>query len=457
MDGLKRRLKDSVQARLSVTLSITILIVALLAGVFAFVSAFDEALEMQDNTLRQVGALFERQQMTLHYPVHVNPIAGDNEETRVVIQYLADGASAPRADDNSLPLPLPTTLADGISTVEVAGEQFRVLVRTTASGQRIAIAQETESRDRDARESAWRGLIPFVILIPVLLLVVADLVRKLFRPISTLAAAIDQRDDQDLAPIDEQHLPTEVRSFALAINRLLGRVARSIDSQRRFVADAAHELRSPLTALSLQAERLAAAPMSDVAAERLVRLRQGIDRSRNLVDQLLMLASAESSASRVATPLSVHGIYRRVLEDLLPLAESKHIDIGVVGDDCQLNINEMDLFALVKNLADNAVRYTPAGGQVDLLVRRQADSVVLQVRDSGPGIPPQERERVFDAFYRVTGSQEVGSGLGLSIVKAIALRIGATISLEYSDAAAESGLCVTLEFGNSASSPPALS
>ncbi|WP_430293308.1 ATP-binding protein [Pseudomonas sp. B1-22] len=450
MDGLKRRLNESVQFRLSAALSVTILIVALLAGLFAFVSAYDEALEMQDNTLKQVAALFERQQMTLRYPLDTPTIAGDNEETRVVVQYLADGAKAPKAGDNSLPLPLPTGLPDGFSTIKVADEQFRVLVRTTTTGERVAISQETESRERDARESAWRGLVPFVILIPVLLLVVADLIRKLFRPIATLAEQIDRRDEQDMAPIDASYLPTEVRSFALAINRLLGRVARSIESQRRFVADAAHELRSPLTALSLQAERLAATEMSGQARERLAKLRQGIDRGRNLIDQLLMLASAQSSSPGTASPVSIHKIYRTVLEDLLPLAEKKQIDLGVDGDDCQIVASELDLQALIKNLADNAVRYTPAGGKIDLLVHRRGERVVLQVRDTGPGIPESERERVFDAFYRVPGNPEIGSGLGLSIVKTIAARIGASVCLDFTDRAARTGLCVSLEFQTNA-------
>lgn len=439
-------MKESVQFRLSLSLSLTILLVALLAGVFAFASAYDEALELQDNTLRQIGALVERQQMSLHYPDDAAKIAGDNEETRIVVQYLADGARAPGTGDNSLPLPLPTDLADGLSTVSVADEHFRVLVRTTASGQRIAIAQETGSRERDARESAWRGLLPFIVLIPVLLLVMADLVRKLFRPIATLAGQIDQRDEQDMAPVDASALPTEIRPFALAINRLLGRVAKSMETQRRFVADAAHELRSPLTALSLQAERLEAAEMSAPARERLARLRQGIERGRKLIDQLLSLASAQAAAPISGAPVSLHRIYRAVLEDLLPLAEKKQIDLGVDGEDCSISASETDLLALVKNLADNAVRYTPAGGKVDLLVRREADRILLQVRDNGPGIPAAERERVFDAFYRVPGSQEIGSGLGLSIVSSIASRLGATIELAATDPADGSGLCVSVAF-----------
>jgi two-component system OmpR family sensor kinase len=339
MDGHKKRLRDSIQLRLSVTLSFAILIVAVLAGIFAFVSAFDEAHEMQDDTLRQVAALFDRQQMSLHYPTSPE-LGGDNEESKVIVQYLADGNKAVGYDDALIPLPFPTTLADGLSTLNVTGEDFRVLVRTTARGERIVVAQETGVRDKEARESAWRSLLPFLILFPVLLLVVGDLVRKLFRPIAALSADIDRRDEQALHPIDEHHLPTEIRPFVVAINRLLARVAQSMENQRRFVADAAHELRSPMTALSLQAERLATTEMPELARERLLSLSRGIERGRKLIDQLLTLAAAQSNANRPRTAISVHEIYRRVLEDLLPLAECKHIDIGVESiEDVQVFIN----------------------------------------------------------------------------------------------------------------------
>ncbi|MCU1764838.1 ATP-binding protein [Pseudomonas protegens] len=455
MDGFKRRLSESVQLRLSIALSVAVLIVALLAGVFAYVSAFDEALEMQDNTLRQVAALFERQHMTLAYPPPGQVVADDNEESRVVVQYLADGARAAADSDAEIPLPLPTTLADGLSTLTVGGEPFRVLVKTTSAGLRIAVAQETGARDRDARESAWRGLLPFLILFPVLLLVIADLVRKLFRPIEQLAAEIDLRDEQELHPIDERHLPTEVRPFVRAINRLLLRVTQSMTTQRRFVADAAHELRSPLTALSLQAERLASVEMPSLARERLQLLRRGIERGRKLIDQLLGLASAQSAINGRVEPVSVHGVYRRVLEDLLPLAEDKAIDIGLEGGpDRQVLISQEDLLTLVKNLVDNAIRYTPQGGRVDLLVAQVQDEILLQVSDLGPGIAVAERERVFDPFHRGLGSDEVGSGLGLAIVKAIADRHAGRVWLDYSDQRAKRGLCVTVAFAR-VQAPPA--
>ena len=446
MDGFKKRLSESVQLRLSLALSLTIVLVAVAASAFVFVSALDEAHELQDDTLRQVAMLYDRQHMTLHYP-EGPALEGDDEESRVIIQHLADGSQALANGDETLPLPLPATLVDGLATVNVGGEAFRVLVHSTSRGERIAVAQEVGARDKDARESAWRSLLPFLILFPVLLLVVGDLVRKLFRPIASLAAEIDRRGEQLLHPIDEQHLPAEVRPFVVAINRLLARVAQAMDGQRRFVADAAHELRSPMTALSLQAERLAACSLQVSARERLLPLCQGIERSRQLIDQLLSLAAAQAAVPRPQARIGVHAVYRRVLEDLLPLAEQKHLDIGVEDSaDVQLLINPMDLFTLIKNLVDNAIRYTPAGGTIDLCLAQTDTGVCLQVKDSGPGISVEEHDRVFDPFYRTLGSGETGSGLGLSIVRAIAERVGAKVALGFTDETSRRGLCVSLWF-----------
>ena len=446
MDGFNKRLSESAQLRLSVALSLTIVLVAVAASAFVFVSALDEAHELQDDTLRQVAMLYDRQHMTLHYP-EGPALEGDDEESRVIIQHLADGSQALANGDETLPLPLPATLVDGLATVNVGGEAFRVLVHSTSRGERIAVAQEVGARDKDARESAWRSLLPFLILFPVLLLVVGDLVRKLFRPIASLAAEIDRRGEQLLHPIDEQHLPAEVRPFVVAINRLLTRVAQAMDGQRRFVADAAHELRSPMTALSLQAERLAACSLQVSARERLLPLCQGIERSRQLIDQLLSLAAAQAAVPRPQARIGVHAVYRRVLEDLLPLAEQKHLDIGVEDSaDVQLLINPMDLFTLIKNLVDNAIRYTPAGGTIDLCLAQTDTCVCLQVKDSGPGISVEEHDRVFDPFYRTLGSGETGSGLGLSIVRAIAERVGARVALGFTDETSRRGLCVSLWF-----------
>ncbi|MGF6916729.1 sensor histidine kinase [Paraburkholderia sp. 40] len=451
MDGLKRRLNESVRIKLSFTLSLAILVVAIVAGVFSFLSAFDEAHELQDDALRQVAQLMDRQRLSPASPTTDARLKDGDEESRVIVQRLGEASSFPAGVDAGGTLPLPATLADGLHTLEVGGETFRVLVKTTTAGERIAVAQESGFRNEIARDGALRTVMPFLILVPVLLLIVADLVRKMFRPIAALSKEIDQRAEQELHPVEDRHLPVEVRPFAVAINRLLARVGQSMESQRRFVADAAHELRSPLTALSLQAERLAEAEMSGLARERLTVLRQGIERGRSLLDQLLTLAKAQSAADSPKSPVSVQGIYRRVLEDLMPLAEAKHIDIGVEGmQDAEVWVSELDMIAVVKNLVDNAIRYTAEGGRVDLSVGVSDGKAELRIQDNGPGIPLTERERVFDPFYRTLGSEQIGSGLGLSIVQTIANRIGAEIRLDFSDLEKLTGLDVTVLFPTAA-------
>jgi two-component system OmpR family sensor kinase len=449
MDGFKKRLNESVQFKLSFSLSLAILVIAVLAGSFSFVSAFNEAHELQDDMLRQVAALFDRQHLPLAHLGDDGRATDSDEESRVIVQYLSDGSKAVATADLGTPLPLPANLPDGLHTLDVSGEPFRVLVKTTSNDERIAVAQETGVRDEIARASALRTLMPLLILVPILLLIVADLVRKLFLPIASLSAEIDRRAEQELHPVEARYLPAEVRPFVVAINRLLLRVDQSMETQRRFVADAAHELRSPLTALSLQAERLGQAEMSELAHARLLTLRTGIERGRNLLDQLLTLAKAQTVSNAPTSPVSVQQVYRRILEDVLPLAQAKQIDIGVEGEqDATVWVSEPDLMAAIRNLVDNAIRYTHDGGTVDLSVRTEDGQAILRIQDSGPGIDVAERQRVFDPFYRTAGSEQVGSGLGLAIVKVIIDRIGAKIALAFADEARHSGLrvdvCISL-------------
>jgi two-component system OmpR family sensor kinase len=193
--------------------------------------------------------------------------------------------------------------------------------------------------------------------------------------------------------------------------------------------------------------------MSESASERLVELRQGIERNRHLLDHLLALSGVQATQQDAnARTDSALKIFRRTLETLHPLAEAKQIDIGIEAqEDAALPVSETDLEMLMKNLVDNAIRYTPSGGRVDLVLESDSRQVVLRVRDTGPGITPEERERVFDPFYRVLGTQTTGSGLGLAIAKAVADKSGARIRLSYinestSDESARYGLDVSVIF-----------
>lgn len=242
-----------------------------------------------------------------------------------------------------------------------------------------------------------------------------------------------------------------MRPFVGAINRLLARVTQSVETQKRFIADAAHELRSPLTALSLQAESLDSVNLSEPNQLKIQRLKEGLLRARNLLEQLLTLARTQGHLQNVSTSVSVGEIFRRVLEDLMPLALRKQLNIGVVSEeDVTLFGNETEISTLIKNIVDNAIRYTPEGGQIDLSVGVNNGKVNIIVHDSGAGIPPEEIDRVFDPFFRVAGNQEIGSGLGLSIVKNIIEKMNGHIYLENKGILPEtSGLKVTISIPDS--------
>lgn len=428
MDGPKKRLNTSIQFRLAWGLSVAIISMAFAAGAFSFYSAFEEAHELQDDMLRQAAALIQNQ------PAASVPLTDSSHsrahdidaESKLVVQFLVQSEAAAKSG-----LPIPPWTADGLHTLKLNDVSYRVLIRTAGDGQRIAVSQSTQVRDEIAKDSALRTVLPLLILVPLLLLVVTGLVREMLRPVTRLAAEIDQRGERDLQPLQAQTLPSEIRPFVTAINRLLSRVADAMEAQRRFVADAAHELRSPMTALSLQAERLQATPLSDEARNRLRTLQQGIDRGRNLLEQLLSLARVQGTEHELRQLIPVRDVYRRVLEELMPLAEAKGLDIGIAdGPDIQILAYDIDLFTLVRNLVDNAIRYTPDGGRVDLSVREEGQQIILEVEDSGTGIPASERERVLAPFYRVLGTEQSGSGLGLSIVKAIAQKLDGTLELK---------------------------
>jgi two-component system OmpR family sensor kinase len=452
MDGLKTRLsvlasrgRGSIQLRLSLVLSLAILVMAAVAGTVAFFSARHEAHKLQDNILYQIAGVSRQQPIT---GVRVLHLRDRDDETQVLVWPLQpDQPSLHVPKDGDDALTLPNDLKTGRHTLALGHETYRIVVPSAVDGQRIAVAQETHFRDKSATNSAFRTVMPFLAFVPILVIIVILLVRGMFRPIAALSASIDRRDDQDLRPVGDHQLPTEVRPFARAIDRLLERVGQSMEAQRRFVADAAHELRSPMTALSLQAERFTQTDMTPEAHARLAELRAGIERVRKLLNQLLALARAQSPAAHAPTLVSVQQTFRRALEDLMPLSEARHIDIGMEEiQDARIRVNELELITLVKNLLDNAIRYTPEGGHVNLAVTQDAESVTLHVSDTGPGIAPAERERVFDPFYRILGSGQTGSGLGLVIVRTIVHRLGADITLDFTDPDHQRGLHVSVRF-----------
>ncbi|WP_296950511.1 HAMP domain-containing sensor histidine kinase [uncultured Massilia sp.] len=428
MDGREGPVAASLRFRLSLWISTAIVLGATVAGLYSWTEATAEAHRGQDTQLRQVGYLISRLDAVPTSPMPRERVGDVDFDARLIVRFIdAPGRTSSHAGRPPFFSP---SLPDGLQTVAVGNETWRVFVRTNSKGVRVAVAQQTAVRDAAARSSALRTVMPILFLGPVLVLLVTLLVRAMFRPLQRLAVRLGERRENDLGEVDRAALPSEVWPFVSAINKLIARTVRALSLQRRFIADAAHELRSPMTAMSLQAERLAASDMPDEARARLEALSAGLSRTRVMLDQLLALARTQESRVGQPTQVPLKKAIQECLEDLVPLAEAKGIDLGVVGDaDPAVGGRPVDIASLVKNLVDNAIRYTPPGGRVDINLAEVDGRVVLDIDDTGPGIPEQERARVFDPFYRVLGNGEIGSGLGLAITASIADQIGATIAL----------------------------
>lgn len=429
------------ERQLAFWLALTIVGVALVAGTASFLLSFNEANELQDDTLRHIGALFDVNHLPRPQPGVRLHLADEDPEARVIVSRLPTNAAS---SNHPAGLRFPSDLVEGMQTRAIQGKAYRVFVNTLGPGLRIAVAQQTAIRNEGARNSALMAVLPFLILVPVLLLVVARLVRTTLRPVAVLAARVDQRDESDLRPLGEATLPSEIRPFVVAIDRLLGRVADAMSSQRRFIAAAAHELRTPLTALSFQAERLAAIDMNDKGQRRLADLRLGIERNRQLLDQLLTYARTEADVPALGTRISIQAVIRNIFADLMPLAEAKRLDIGVEDEgDVQIVASEVELTVALKNIVGNAIKYTPEDGRITLAINETVDAVELATEDNGPGIAESDRARVFEPFYRSLGTDTVGSGLGLSIVKNAVERMQGHIELAEA-MRSPTGLRVTL-------------
>lgn len=430
----------SLSTRLTAAIAAAIVVVGVPAAIVSFASAFQEAYELQDDQLRQLASVLELTELSSFR----SELDASDPDSKLVVQFLDADRSTPHPSPSGLNLP--EGLPDGLQTVSSGGDTWRLFVLRPKSGKRIAVAQRTSGRDETARDSGLRTLVPFAILLPILLVLIGIITRSTLRPMARLAVEVDARSESDLAALAVRDVPSEARPFIESINRLLQRLRGAIDAQQRFIADAAHELRSPMTALMVQAENLEHVTPPGEASNRLARLKTGLTRFRLLLEQLLALARAQSAQEETPVPVQIAALLRSVLEDLMPLADAASIDIGLIdrSDRQSLCIDRADAAALFRNLIDNAIRYTPQGGRVDVRVTTIPSAVMIEVIDSGPGIPESEMARVFDPFYRLTGTQEIGSGLGLSIVKKILERIGGTIELQNRTRESGSGLRVLI-------------
>jgi two-component system, OmpR family, sensor kinase len=413
-------MRRSLERELSRALGFAIVAAGIAATALAFVFGFDQAQDLQDETLREIALRAAPSSAAKASDADLPKEAAADPDSRVLVLDLSAA---------SRPAWLAADLAPGFHTLPSPAGTMRVYVRG-APGGRIAVAQSTEVRRESAVSSAAITLLPLLALLPLLVWLARRITRVELAPLRRLAASLDAQLAERPEPLPADNVPLEVGAFVDAINRLLLRVSELIGAQRRFVADAAHELRTPLTALAVQAGNLAHAHSPQDQLHRIDALTAGIERARHLTEQLLDLARLQAGSAG-AQPVDVSALGRDLIAECLPLAEQRGIDIGMEEDaTLTLAADPASLRLIIKNALDNAVRYTPPGGQVTLRLAKRQGRGVVEVIDTGPGIPSAERSRIFAPFYRPAGSAGAGSGLGLAIARDAAARCGGTISID---------------------------
>ena len=415
---------SSIRARLLIALILLIALGSTVSAALAYRRVLDETSTLFDYQLRQM-ALSLRGQMSLAPRIEV---PSDQADSDFVVQIW--DLYGTRIYQSRPGLPVPNQAVLGFGQVSLRGRAWRTYGLQTDRGV-IQVAQPVRVREVLASAAAWRVTVPLLLVLPIAILIVMGLVQSGLLPLRAVIREVRDRGAGSLAALDTSGLPTELEPLVSEFNRLLERLRAAFASQRDFVADAAHELRSPLTSLRLQLQLLDRAPDEAARCEARAMLGSSVERAIHMVEQLLTLARLEprdAPAALLDTDLAA--AVRLALDDCHLLAQSRGSNLGldapvpvvVRGDSESLRI-------LARNLVDNALRYTPPGGTVQVDCRLAGRAAELEVCDSGPGIPAADRERIFDRFYRVNTAQEGGTGLGLAIVRAIALRHDASVRL----------------------------
>ena len=443
----------SIKTKLMVSLVLSTAMISVIAAGIAFYDTYRETYKQQDRTLKRIASYITS-------PDELLSGFREGDDNRIAVYWLANNQPHPHFQ-------LPTNLdreyynfVQHKKTFKLSPNQnprniftnlwydeetYRGYLQQRENGI-LAILQENEYREELAEHSAWASLMPLSVLLPLIIVLTFWVVKRTMKPVERLSNSLGERNAQDLTPLPLDQVPAEITGFVQAINQLLGRTEAFVEQQKRFIADAAHELRSPMTALSLQAERLNHQAMPAEAKAQVQQLNQGIRRSRDLLEQLLSLARSQNKDQKYQSHLNLHSIFSRVIEDLYPLAEQKAQDIGVVSEGSPtIYGNETDFYLLIKTLVDNAIRYTPTGSQIDLSAVEKGDVLEIFVEDNGQGIPAEERARVLEPFYRILGSDQQGSGLGLAIAHQIVQNYRGEIQLLDSPHFA-SGLMIKMRF-----------
>ena len=413
--------------RLRRALLITLVAVLVIATIAAAVTAYLEASDIQDETLLSVAQLVETNQMRAATDDDVFD-DDDFDDSAVRVWQLGK--------ENRHGISIKKPLKKGFHTLHEKNDFWRVYVTgSNRGGDQFIVAQKVSVSAELALNSAKNTAIPLLLLFLVVPLLVTWIVRHSFKPLNALAGQVDNSNSLQLDFSDKRNIPVELMPFVSAIDALLEKNQSYNQRQRRFIADAAHELRTPITALSLQVENVQSAPDEETRTNRQGTLQTSVQRLQRLVNQLLDLARAQSGMSHDEAPVSMNELVKSQISELYLLADSKNIRLAVSRNEPVevVDINGQ-LQHLIRNALSNAIKFTPEAGEIDIALYTVSGKAIFTVTDNGPGVPPDQLEKLHQPFYRPDGQASgVGAGLGLAICHEIAAQLGGKISLRNLD------------------------
>jgi len=442
----------SIQARLLIWLLVTFGILWSAITYTTYVQSTHEVEEIFDAQLAQAAAVLD--QISLLGNVRngqtekqlEQEIYGHRYEKKIAFQIWRNGTLLLRsANAPSVPM----AAQSGYSDQTINKAHWRVFsLEDPDNNRRIVVGELYEVRDELVTEITFNSLYPLTLFLPVLLLIIWFGVRRSLRPVRTLATQVARRSPSNLEPVKPGfNVPTEIQPLIKALNSLFEKLRIAFEHERLFTADAAHELRTPLASIKTQAQVALRATTDKDRAHALQQIIEGVNRSTHLIQQLITTARLDPDLTEHDfTQVNLTELARQLLTELDSEARQKDIELSLVAEQEQvIPGNRAALEFMLRNLLSNALRYTPETGQVTVKISTDAEHIALSVTDTGPGIPPAERERVFERFYRGEDMQHiVGSGLGLSIVKRVVKLHNATIHLEQPESGI--GLRVVVRF-----------
>ncbi len=396
-------------------------------------AAFLVVYEVRD----EIDELFDAQLMRAAYAVPGTLIAtpdtrpdAEDDPNRDIVVEVRTGEGSPPTHYSPLHVALPPMRQSGFTSFSLGGEDWRMYSRR-AGESTIQVAQPLNVRNEASAEIASRVALPIMLLVPVVVLTVLLLVKRGLRPLVRFTEQLDAHSPGALQTMPVATLPAELVPMANAMNDLLARLGAALDAQQIFIADATHELLTPLTALQVQVQMLERARSTERREQATRDVRAGLERCIALARQLLSLARhSAAGAPDVRETVELAAVVRSAVADVLPKAHERRIDLGVVREArCGVRADAKSLQVLLGNLLDNAIKYSPAGGRVDVVIDITNRRPVVIISDNGPGIAAADQPRVFDRFYRSSSVDADGSGLGLAIAREIAIRHGASIEL----------------------------